>query len=594
MIWKGRELMKKNPVNREFHTGVEEEAVEEEAFMVKGRFPYSLYVVLIMVTFMFLCEKDVRAEDVQAGNDTPPASYDLGDVEVKGSDSTALGVGEKDVRLYDSYRQTRGLRFSDEKLLPSATGLGRENSAAEEVIEPRENWFSIHYGSHDLLGYELFDTFRVGTLQDAVFLFGGSRDKSDGHRPHSGFSLSRIKLDSGVNLAGDSTLGVKWNIERRKQELPGPVTALTPRARLDDTLVELDIQFEHLRPDASRWNLGFLYSANKREVDVPDIAVEIHEKYTDDLIKLNLEYIPSIDSQGFLSFGYSYSLDEIKRHPLAGSQVAAGSLEASNHALWIQREILPGPETLLVLFGRLDSHSLVSDQASTGMKVTHHMDTGWKLVLDVGKEFDPSSFSDQYFPLDYIVLDPADAFRAPETSYVGLKSEHILESDTQVSLSLRREGVDNHPVYQDDMTTGRYDLVYRNATIWKAEARASMVLSEDLFGSVSYSFISTEDQFGKDVPFIPMNEWLVSLGYHFNESVSFGIDERFVGKRYAEAGNAFRLDRYILLGFTANVRLSDVLKAYLRVDNLFDKGYQLRRNYPQPGREIKVGMKVLF
>ena len=521
-------------------------------------------------------------------------TYDIGDVEVKGSDRTALGVGNRDSLIYSATRELNDLQLSDDKTSFSVLSTERGKGAAEEAIEPRENWFSIYYGSNDLLGYELFDTFRVGSLQDAIFLFGGGREKSDGHRLNAGFSASEMKLDSGVNLAGDSNLEVRWNIKRKKNELPGPVSSPTPRARLDDTNIMLDLEFEHLEKDASRWGVDLLFGAHKREVAVPDILQTVYEKYTDDIITLGFEYVPSIDSKGFLSFAYSYMHDEIKRHPLDGSAVTAGRKEASNHTISIQREILPGPETLLVLAARLDSHSLVGDKVSTSMAVTHHMDPGWKLALNIGREFDPSSFHQQFFAMNYVAFDPAGQYKTPQTGYVGLKSEHFLDDSTQAALSLRRETVDSYPVYDDDLTTGKFSLVYREATVWKAEASVKLALSEVLVGKAGYTFISTEDQFGKDLPFAPMNEWLVTLTYRYNDYINIGLDERLVGKRFSGPNNIHRLDRYILLGLDVNVAISEVLNAYLRVDNIFDKGYQLRRNYPEPGREIKVGMKVRF
>jgi len=542
---------------------------------------------LMVVVMVFVCAAAVSAEPAAQ-------SYDLGDVEVKGSDSTAIGIGKRGSHNSDSGRELKALELTDEKMQTAGFARVRSTGAAEEVIEPQENWFSIYYGTNDLVGYELFDTFRVGALQDAVFMFGGKREKSDGHRPNAGFSSSELKLDSGVNLSGDSSLGIRWNIKRQKNEMPGPANSLTPNARLDDTDVTMDIEFEHLDEDASRWGVDLLYGAHKRKVSVPGLVQPVNEKYTDDVIKLGFEYVPSIDSQGFLSFSYSYMHDEIKRHPLSGSAVTAGRLEASNHALAVQREILPGPETLLVLAARLDSHSILGEEVSSKMSVTHHLDPGWKLSLDIGSEFDSSSFHSQFFGMDYVAFDPAGGYSVPETGYVGLRSDHFLDDATQVGLSLRRETVDGYPAYEDDMATGQYALLYRDATVWKGEASVKMVLSEVLSGRASYTVISTEDQFGKDLPFIPLNEWLVSLTYRYNDYVDIGLDERLVGKRYADTGNTHRLDRYILLGMDVKFTLSEVLNAYFRIDNLFDKGYEYRRNYTEPGREIRAGLKVKF
>lgn len=64
----------------------------------------------------------------------------------------------------------------------------------------------------------------------------------------------------------------------------------------------------------------------------------------------------------------------------------------------------------------------------------------------------------------------------------------------------------------------------------------------------------------------------------------------FSGERYADAGNTLKMGGYGLLNFSAGHALNKEWSLQARMNNLFDKQYELARGYSTPGVNVFVGL----
>lgn len=70
-----------------------------------------------------------------------------------------------------------------------------------------------------------------------------------------------------------------------------------------------------------------------------------------------------------------------------------------------------------------------------------------------------------------------------------------------------------------------------------------------------------------------------------------GAEWQLVGERYDDAANAKRLGGYGLVNLFADYRFERDWALFVRANNLFNKGYELARDYATPGANVFVGIR---
>lgn len=72
---------------------------------------------------------------------------------------------------------------------------------------------------------------------------------------------------------------------------------------------------------------------------------------------------------------------------------------------------------------------------------------------------------------------------------------------------------------------------------------------------------------------------------------TLGAELQAAGRRYANAANTVRMPGYEVVNLTASTRLTPDLSLVARLDNLFDRNYQLVNGYATAGRSLFVSLK---
>ena len=87
----------------------------------------------------------------------------------------------------------------------------------------------------------------------------------------------------------------------------------------------------------------------------------------------------------------------------------------------------------------------------------------------------------------------------------------------------------------------------------------------------------------------------VSLDYYPIDSLHLGAYGEYIGARYSQASDkGEETGRYTVVNFIANYDINKNFSTYAKVDNLFNKYYQVLNGYATAPRSIYVGINAKF
>lgn len=151
-------------------------------------------------------------------------------------------------------------------------------------------------------------------------------------------------------------------------------------------------------------------------------------------------------------------------------------------------------------------------------------------------------------------------------------------------------------------TTTRRFGYYSNVARAEAhgiEAQAALTLGA-LRLDGNYTWTVAEDRspgtanFGKWLPRRPREQANASISYDWAFGLTTGAAVRWSGKSYDNAANTTLLDAYTLVDLRAEYRVSDAVRLFARVENLFDEEYMTVFRYGTLGRSVYAGLRGRF
>lgn len=151
-------------------------------------------------------------------------------------------------------------------------------------------------------------------------------------------------------------------------------------------------------------------------------------------------------------------------------------------------------------------------------------------------------------------------------------------------------------------TTIRRSGYYQNVAVAFAqgiEATAQARIGSRLSIDGNYSWIESEDRspganFGRWLPRRPRHSANGSIDYRLPSGSSVGAAVRWSGESFDNATNTTRLAPYTLVDLRGEVALTDTVKLFGRIENLFDEQYQTIARYGTLGRSVYLGLRGRF
>ncbi|WP_457749713.1 TonB-dependent receptor domain-containing protein [Sulfurimonas sp.] len=110
-----------------------------------------------------------------------------------------------------------------------------------------------------------------------------------------------------------------------------------------------------------------------------------------------------------------------------------------------------------------------------------------------------------------------------------------------------------------------------------------------------YTYLEAKDADNKNLARRPQQQLDVNLNYYLSDTIDFGVNAQYIGKRYDAADNSgAQTGKYTVADFVANFQASKKLSFYAKINNITDKYYQTVDGYETAGRSLFVGLKAKY
>lgn len=127
------------------------------------------------------------------------------------------------------------------------------------------------------------------------------------------------------------------------------------------------------------------------------------------------------------------------------------------------------------------------------------------------------------------------------------------------------------------------------------EVSYSKDITMDTLLSLNYTHLSAQNANKEDLARRAKRNFGVNLDYYGINDFHFNINGSYVGTRYdSDDKQGAQTGRYTVWNSVINYDINKTFKAYLKVDNLFDKYYQTVDGYATAERSAYIGLKATF
>ena len=132
------------------------------------------------------------------------------------------------------------------------------------------------------------------------------------------------------------------------------------------------------------------------------------------------------------------------------------------------------------------------------------------------------------------------------------------------------------------------------------EAAGSVRVADNLLIDGNYTWAEAVDRtpgaatFDRFLARRPRHTANGSVNYTFTQGGSVGVAARWSGETFDNAANTTRLAPYTLVDVRADVPVTEQLRVFARVENVFDEGYSTAFRYGSLGRSFYVGFRGRF
>ena len=146
---------------------------------------------------------------------------------------------------------------------------------------------------------------------------------------------------------------------------------------------------------------------------------------------------------------------------------------------------------------------------------------------------------------------------------------------------------------------GGNPAIYKNlngtSTFKGIEVAYSKNIIEDILLSSNYTYLSAKDTNKQDLARRPKHTANIGLDYYGVQDLHLGAYAQYIGERYDKANKqGQQTGKYTVVNLVANYDVNENIMAYVKVDNLFDKYYQVVDGYATAPLSAYVGLKARF
>jgi outer membrane cobalamin receptor len=439
------------------------------------------------------------------------------------------------------------------------------------------------------IGSHGYDTISLGA-SDKIGAFGytmsGVRETSDGYRTNSDLEQWVFDGKATYDLSKIASLDFTANYISKENGVPGSTLFPSPHARQG----ERDTVFggSYQQKIGSSWDFKISGYRNQNELTYkdPDFSVDSRHRGVTRGGETRVTWLTN--TWNLLTAGI-----ETRRDSLTSTD--SGDHETTNEGMYIQDELSLGESLIVVIGDRYDKHSVYGKKSSPRASARYLIaGSGTIIRVSAGKSFRAPTFNDLYWKDAWSEGNP------------DLKPESSKEYEAGIEQPFGKGNVIKFTQFERKVTDLiRWDFMafpMRPENIGKAdikgrEVEATFRFSDSVVLSANYAYTNPVDEVtGEKIYYtIPKTQIKGRLTFAVDADTYISVDGRSV-ENYVKPGEP----EWHYSVFDAKIAEKIGKKKgaggeiYVGMKNIFDRKYEVARNYPMPPKEIYGGAMFPF
>lgn len=532
-------------------------------------------------------------------------------VDGRPANDTSLGSADLTQIPTENIERIEVMRGPASALYGSNASGGVVNIITKKAIheKPRTE-IGLSFGNFRTQNYNMNFSAKPGKAH--IFL-SGSKNLTDGFRENSQYDSLGLSLKTGYDFEkyGEFTLTNGF----LNSELGAPGTNATLIEEFDDDKERAASatnanqedkkyynQLEHsIKIQRTTLKTKLYWDYHKRHYKNPDAAA------TDTIAKpQNLGFDTQFETVYDVIFGFEKRFEKYTR---LDSGIETTDKKRENFAAFVQKTF--GFDKLSLTPGiRYDYNSTYKESTNPRVSAVYQLADKVKLSANIGTAFCSPTFEDLYSPY---TSWPASAWgNAGDTKgNTNIKPEKSVGTDFGVEFNATKNLLFKATLFYSNVrdliewknvsTSSTYDE-WRPSNVGKAFSRGiefetGINILENLSQKTNYTFLESkgkaEGETYKTLQYTPKHRFNYSLNYLAPAGVKTKLSAEYTHKQEWMTSQRYEIPGYTTVGFRVG---KEILQAevFASLENMFDKRYVSRENYPLPGRTFSTGIKVHF
>ncbi len=436
-----------------------------------------------------------------------------------------------------------------------------------------------------------FGTFRAydeklshgARIGDFAYLLNTEYQYSSGYRENSKFDARDINTKLEYSLNNENILGFNTGAFKSKSGSPGSKFSPTPDDKQNNLKNFQDLNWE-FKPDDSlvfstkTYNnhdrLEFLDSTGKtvHTTDSRGLNTQINKKFTDMF-------------QGTYGFNYVNNLN---------NSTASGKHKYIVRAGYMDNHLDLFEKLKLNLGTRIDDYSNFGTQTNPSFGAVYNFMEDNALRFSIARSFRVPTFNELYYP------DTGWAKGNPD-----LRPEKGITKEIGIDTRLHEKLTTSITLFRNDFTdlinwapddTGYYvPTNVDKARIDGIELGNKLALTQNLDIDLDYTFLKAIDKdTHKNLVYQPRNKVDAALRYHGINGFTCEFNGQFTDRRYKGPNNTEPIKKFYVFGLNLAKKVNDNVTGYLWLRNIFNRKYEIIKDYPAAGFSATIGLKASF
>ena len=417
-------------------------------------------------------------------------------------------------------------------------------------------------------------------------------DENDGNTDPDGIRATRASLSLRHAVSDTVTLGFSAFVQRTRSEFdndfgPSDADNLTRRREAGARI------FAELSLGASTQEFGLSQYRIRRSLDIPAFGLLLPFEGT----RTRLDWLGSTPVSPELTLVYGADITR-ERSEIGGQTPRTDVYGAFVQGLWAPRQDLDVSVT-----GRLDRNSDFGTFATGRASVVWRADGGLALRASVARGFRAPSVYERFGDAG-LGIAPAPGL-TPETSRSAeIGADYTLAGGARLSATLFRLDVRNAITYCGAFATpcaaapaAPFTNAYENrpgsSKRQGLELEAAMPLGARAVLAGNYTYTSARAGDGTRLGRVPRHELGMAVETQITERLSNTTTVRAMSN-WLDRDGLDRMPTFAVVNTSFAWALSERAELTLRIDNLFDRQYQLARGFGTSDRAVYVGVTSRF